>query len=37
MAIQQEDADKREARLLKKKAVVDGRIAAATEERGVTI
>ncbi len=26
-----------EARLLKKKAVVDGRIAAATEERGVTI
>lgn len=37
MAIQQEDADKREARLLKKKAVVDSRIAAATEERGVTI
>ena len=37
MTIQQEDADKREARLLKKKAVVDGRIAAATEERGVTI
>ncbi|KZM41631.1 Cob(I)yrinic acid a,c-diamide adenosyltransferase [Marinomonas sp. SBI22] len=35
--MQQEDADKREARLLKKKAVVDGRIAAATEERGVTI
>lgn len=26
-----------EARLLKKKAIVDGRIAAATEERGVTI
>ncbi|EAQ65487.1 ATP:corrinoid adenosyltransferase BtuR/CobO/CobP [Marinomonas sp. MED121] len=37
MAIKQEDADKREARLLKKKAVVDGRIAAATEVRGVTI
>lgn len=37
MTIKQEDADKREARLLKKKAVVDGRIAAATEERGVTI
>lgn len=28
---------KEEARLLKKKAVVDGRIAAATQERGVTI
>lgn len=37
MTIKQEDADKREARLLKKKAVVDGRIAAANEERGVTI
>lgn len=37
MAIKQEDAEKREARLLKKKAVVDGRIAAATEERGVSI
>jgi len=37
MTIKLEDADKREARLLKKKAVVDGRIAAATQERGVTI
>lgn len=37
MTMTQEDADKREARLLKKKAVVDGRIAAATQERGVTI
>ena len=37
MSIEQEYADKREARLLKKKAVVDGRIAAATQERGVTI
>lgn len=37
MTIKVEDADKREARLLKKKAVVDGRIAAATQERGVTI
>lgn len=32
-----EEADKNEARLLKKKAIVDERIAAATEERGVTI
>jgi cob(I)alamin adenosyltransferase len=32
-----EQAEKNEARLLKKKAVVDQRIAAATEERGVTI
>ncbi len=32
-----EQAAKNEARLLKKKAVVDQRIAAATEERGVTI
>jgi len=32
-----ESAAQKEARLLKKKAVVDGRIAAATEERGVTI
>ncbi len=37
MTVKLEDADKREARLLKKKAVVDGRIAAATQERGVTI
>ncbi|MEP0071515.1 MAG: cob(I)yrinic acid a,c-diamide adenosyltransferase [Marinomonas sp.] len=33
----QDALDKNEARLLKKKAVVDQRIAAATEERGVTI
>ncbi|MCV2403357.1 cob(I)yrinic acid a,c-diamide adenosyltransferase [Marinomonas sp. C2222] len=33
----QDALDKREARLLKKKEVVDQRIAAATEERGVTI
>ena len=33
----QEALDKNEARLLKKKAVVDKRIASATEERGVTI
>jgi cob(I)alamin adenosyltransferase len=34
---EQNASAKNEARLLKKKAVVDGRIAAATEERGVTI
>lgn len=34
---QNDAAAKNEARLLKKKAVVDQRIAAATEERGVTI
>ncbi|WP_063332720.1 cob(I)yrinic acid a,c-diamide adenosyltransferase [Marinomonas sp. TW1] len=33
----QTEAEKQQARLLKKKAVVDQRIAAATEERGVTI
>lgn len=36
-AADQEALDKNEARLLKKKAVVDKRIASATEERGVTI
>ena len=34
---QGQKAEKNEARLLKKKAVVDQRIAAATQERGVTI
>lgn len=37
MSETQSQDDINEARLLKKKAVVDGRIAAATQERGVTI
>lgn len=37
MQADRETPAQKEARLLKKKAVVDGRIAAATEERGVTI
>lgn len=37
MQASKESVEQKQARLLKKKAVVDGRIAAATEERGVTI
>lgn len=37
MQAEKESVEQKQARLLKKKQVVDGRIAAATEERGVTI